>query len=323
MSQRTNIIRMRGSLKNSKPWLCFTAMAANSNLRMSKIGSPDPVHLETSTDGSTWTEYTWDGNTGATITLANIGDKVYWRASSPNARISKGPNDTYRFFSNQNVEVSGLIGTLLSNTGIASFNDYCFAALFKECKITTAPNLTGSAVGERPFIETFQQSLISEILIPNIQNLPTSSAPFIRICKGCMRLERAIIECTNINKYAYLYQAFQGCSSLNSITVRLTSWPTSSTALGDWLDGVAEYGTFICPSALDTSVRDSSHVPVGWTIHKRGYFNSADGIFYNDENFTSPAVVVESLSNDEYYIDIPTGYAYAYNGTSMEKVSLE
>lgn len=65
-------------------WLCFTATQANSTVHLDKVGSPDAISLETSTDGSTWTDYSWTGSTGDTLTLANIGDKVYFRAKTEN-----------------------------------------------------------------------------------------------------------------------------------------------------------------------------------------------------------------------------------------------
>ena len=64
--------------------LCFTAEQANSTVRLDKSGSPDAIYLETSTDGSTWTDYSWSGGTGDTLTLANVGDKVYMRAKTEN-----------------------------------------------------------------------------------------------------------------------------------------------------------------------------------------------------------------------------------------------
>ena len=64
--------------------LCFTAEEANSTLHLDKVGSPNAISLETSMDGNTWTDYSWTNNTGDTLTLANVGDKVYFRAKNEN-----------------------------------------------------------------------------------------------------------------------------------------------------------------------------------------------------------------------------------------------
>jgi hypothetical protein len=60
-------------------YLCFTAEEAGSTVKMSKNSSAPTVYLETSPTGEegSWTDFTVDSTT---ITLANVGDKVYFRA---------------------------------------------------------------------------------------------------------------------------------------------------------------------------------------------------------------------------------------------------
>ena len=55
--------------------LCFTAKNDQSMLRISRIGNPDSINLQTSFDGKSWTPY----NVGDTITI-NSGEKVYFKA---------------------------------------------------------------------------------------------------------------------------------------------------------------------------------------------------------------------------------------------------
>ena len=75
--------------------LCFTAKQANSTLHLDKNGSPTAISLETSTDGSNWTDYTWTGKTGVTLTLTNVEDKVYMRAKTENQTIGSSIDDYY------------------------------------------------------------------------------------------------------------------------------------------------------------------------------------------------------------------------------------
>lgn len=87
-------------------WLCFTAQAPNSEVGMYKEGSPDDISLVTSTDGENWVDY----NVGdPSIQLANIGDKVYFRAKTQNQTITKSSNDKYRFRIGGLVSASGNI----------------------------------------------------------------------------------------------------------------------------------------------------------------------------------------------------------------------
>lgn len=78
-------------------WLCFTATQANSTLHLDKFGSPNAISLETSTDGSTWTDYSWTDSTGDTLALANVGDKVYMRAKTENQTIGSSSSNYYKF----------------------------------------------------------------------------------------------------------------------------------------------------------------------------------------------------------------------------------
>ena len=58
---------------------------------------------------------------------------------------------------------------------------------------------------------------------------------------------------------------FIGCSKLNKVKVYFTSWNNAYTT-SSWLSGVSSTGVIECPSALDCSTRNVSHVPAGWTI---------------------------------------------------------
>lgn len=58
---------------------------------------------------------------------------------------------------------------------------------------------------------------------------------------------------------------FYRCTSLKHLKVYFTNW-NGYAAYGLWLKNVSPTGVFECPSALDCSTRDDSHVPAGWTI---------------------------------------------------------
>ena len=58
--------------------LCFTAEEAGSTVKI------NASNLQTSTDGISWTPYTSD----AVITLANVDDKVYFKAIGSNQYVT-------------------------------------------------------------------------------------------------------------------------------------------------------------------------------------------------------------------------------------------
>ena len=95
--------------KETPDWLCFTAEQANSTVKLNKVGSPGAISLETSTDGSTWTDYSWSSNTGNTLTLAKVGDKVYMRAKTENQTIGSSDFNYYKFIMTGKIAASGNI----------------------------------------------------------------------------------------------------------------------------------------------------------------------------------------------------------------------
>lgn len=87
-------------------WLCFTAVDAGAKIRLDKNGSPAAVSLETSTDGTTWTDYSWNGTTGDETTLANVGDKVYFRAKNENLAFNTDYMNYYKFVSSTSNKIA-------------------------------------------------------------------------------------------------------------------------------------------------------------------------------------------------------------------------
>lgn len=74
--------------------LCFTAEDAGATIAFNKVGSPDDARIVTSTNGQNWTPYTFND----VITLANVGDKVYFRAADENdISFYKSSRAYYRF----------------------------------------------------------------------------------------------------------------------------------------------------------------------------------------------------------------------------------
>ena len=99
-------------IAHSKPQcdaLCFTAKSDYSTIQLTKVGNPDSINLQTSTDGISWDSYTIED----TITLDNIGDKVYFKAVGSNHRMAISPNDYHKFITNGEFEASGNVNSLL------------------------------------------------------------------------------------------------------------------------------------------------------------------------------------------------------------------
>ena len=117
---------------------------------------------------------------------------------------------------------------------------YCYQSTFSGCtSLTTAPELPATTLAEGCYQSTFS---------------------------GCTSLTTAPeLPATTLAAYCYAY-TFQGCTSLTTVSVSFISWDEENSATSNWLDDVAATGTFTCPAALDTTTRDGSHVPEGWTV---------------------------------------------------------
>ena len=129
------------------PDLCFTAKEAGSTVAMSVNGTPTKGQaFETSTDGINWSVFT-PGTT--IITLANVGDKVYFRGD--NTTVSESSFIYYKFVMSGKIAASGNIMSLLDKTcqSTTISNNYCFYHMFYNCKsLTTAPALPATTLAE-------------------------------------------------------------------------------------------------------------------------------------------------------------------------------
>ena len=143
------------------PGLCFTAVEANSSVKLKKFGSPTLPDLVTSTDGKTWTDFT-PGAT--TITLANIGDKVYFRRKGTEAgtSFSTGSVKYAYFVMTGKIAASGNVMSLLDpNCEVTAFDvvdgAYCFYKLFEGCtSLTKAPELPATDLAPACYGDMFK-----------------------------------------------------------------------------------------------------------------------------------------------------------------------
>lgn len=249
----------RGAKKKEEPpayWgLCFTAEEAGSTVAMKATkmsGSTLPaVTLETSYDGEIWEPFYVDETT---ITLPNVGDKVYFRAGEGgNVRFAYATSvfsgiSRNTFVLTGLIAASGSIQSLLNGVEETYTVDTCaFAFLFSQCaSLTSAPRLPASKIDRQSYMCMFI-NCDSLTVIPELVALPHG--------KACCR------------------QMFSSCDNLKRIKVLWHSFPPNINSNEgysyNWLYGVSPTGTFICPTALGTNetiTRGASYCPEGWTV---------------------------------------------------------
>ena len=94
--------------------LCFEAVDAGATIALTCNGNNlKTATFQTSTDGQSWSDYTYATN----ITLANAGDKVYFKAKADNTSIVRNSSNYFKFTtaqSSKKVKVSGNVMSLLA-----------------------------------------------------------------------------------------------------------------------------------------------------------------------------------------------------------------
>jgi len=273
-------------------FLTFTAEVQDVHVGMKSSSitvNPPSISLEYSSDLETWSPFTPGIGSGTThLTLNEIGDKVYIRANNSNTTFGE-ENLAWMFSVDKKCAVSGNVMSLLDhNTYNGGVGSYGFYALFSGCKITSAPDLTATSLGESCYEYMFEgcSELVkapdlpatilkrycyhamfmgcSKLVIPpDIQAESVWEGCCCDMFSNCTSLSRApVLKALHIYNRCYA-SMFHNCSSLSYVEVKFGSWNDGEYATFNWLNGVSASGIFRCPSSLP-DIRDESHIPEGW-----------------------------------------------------------
>ena len=301
---------LRGGETPDKNYLCFTAGEADSWVNVYVNGAPAAVTLQMSTDGTTWNEYTLNNR----ITLANIGDKLYFRNAKTASEVngfSVSSADYYNFEVYGSIAASGNVMSLVDKncetTTIPC--DYCFYSLFEYCDaLTTAPELPATTLTEGCYKSMFYYCNA----LTTAPELPATT-----LAKNCY--ENMFYDCSSLTTAPELpattlvtscyKQMFRNCSQLNDIKVAFTTFTSATTF---WTSSVPRDGTFSCPANLEPSF-NSSHIPYTstkpWIVK-----NTYDLTISSESGWASMCVNLP--------LQVPTGvevyYASDVEGTTVE-----
>ena len=193
--------------------LCFTAKEANSTVSMEARGSAPSVSLEYSTDGNTWSPFVV-GST--TVTLANIGDKMWVRATGAgNTRMGASVSDHNGFNTTGKIAASGNVDTLLDQNGNATLTDYCYSYLFSGANLTTAPELPATTLADGCYYYMFY-GCTSLTTAPELPATTLADNCYSNMFEGCTSLETApVLPATTLANSCYAHM-FNGCTSLTT-----------------------------------------------------------------------------------------------------------
>ena len=234
----TNWSTFASHIEKAIKGLVFAANAVNSTISLDAVGNPPSLDLEYSTDGgTTFSTYT----VGTTVTLANVGDTVMFKAGdNGNTSLATDASNYHKFTMTGSISLEDDISYLLNKNAVpatTALADYAFYGLFNGCSaLQNAPKLPWTTMGEGCYGEMF---------------------------KGCTSLTAATeLPATTLDDYCYK-EMFYGCSSLNYIPLYYTG-NFSTTYFNDWVNGVAATGTLVY-DGTDTTTGTSA-IPTGWTV---------------------------------------------------------
>ena len=195
-------------------YLCFTAEQAGSTVAMAVTGTPTKGQaFEYSTDGTNWSVFT-PGTT--TITLANVGNKVYFRGD--NITVSQSTSIRYRFVMSGKIAASGNIMSLLDKTCQSTriSNDFCYNYMFYNCtSLTTAPVLPATTLANSCYFSMFY-GCTSLTTAPALPATTLADYCYFSMFYGCTSLTTApALPATTLANNCYYYM-FNGCKSLTT-----------------------------------------------------------------------------------------------------------
>lgn len=235
-------------LPDTTDYLCFTAEQANSTVGLDKEGTPPEISLEYSTDKKTWTEYTWNGNTGATITLANIGDSVWWRGN--NNTFSTNPYSYHGFVMSGKIKASGNIMSLLDKTCESKELKTNLARIFFNCtSLTTAPELPATTLRVSCYEWMFFgcESLTKAPELPATTLQPSCYNGMFYDCKSLT--EAPVLKSTQLVSNCYK-EMFKNCVLLKKVVALFEENSWGGGNCESWLSGISTDGVFVCSPYL-------------------------------------------------------------------------
>ena len=158
-----------------------------------------------------------------TITLANAGDKVYFRGD--NTTVSESYSIYYQFVMSGKIAASGNIMSLLDTTckSTTISNDYCYYSMFRGCtSLTTAPSLPATTLAENCYGYMFN-GCTSLTTAPALPATTLAEDCYDSMFNGCTSLQVYSSSGTGHTKawriptsgrassYTYQYRMFYNC----------------------------------------------------------------------------------------------------------------
>ena len=141
----------------------------------------------------------------------------------------------------------------------------CYTSMFSGCtKLTVAPALPATTTVFRCYQAMFS-SCTKLTVAPALPADTLTYECYSEMFEGCTSLTTApALPADSLTNGCY-FQMFKGCTSLNYV-ICLAIKISASNCTTEWLDGVADKGTFIKNGVMESWPTGGSGIPNGWRV---------------------------------------------------------
>ena len=195
------------------------------------------------------------------------GDWVQFKGNNTSGLSNSSSNYLKFAVSGNPVALSGNVMSLIDGIGetLVIPNDYCFSNLFSGSKVKT---VSSDFLPATKLIYCCYQDMFGDCSIlvqaPALPSTTLEQRCYYNMFRNCTSLKKAPeLPATNLVMQCYQYMFF-GCSSLNYVKCSARNI-TAYNSLDNWLQGVAQTGTFVKRSGISYP-SGASGIPKGWTI---------------------------------------------------------
>ena len=193
--------------QDSEPnYLCFE-VKAGTTVSLKKFGNANP-NIQYSFDKKTWSDFSG-------LTVGN-DCCIYFKGVNPNGFSTSG-RDYSSFMVSEEFKCRGNVMSLIDGVGettaIPSNSSYCFTWLFKDCPLTTAPELPAMTLARGCYCRMFY-GCTSLTTAPNLPATTLVDECYQYMFYGCTSLTTAPeLPATTLTHSCYK-DMFSGCTSL-------------------------------------------------------------------------------------------------------------
>lgn len=177
----------------------------------------------------------------------------------------------------------------------------CYQCMFMNCtSLTETPSLEATELAENCYQGMFSGCAKLES-IPSILPATTLAEKCYRgMFEGCTSIQSApILPAEILEKYAYS-RMFAGCSSLSFIKAMFLA---PGGALEQWVEGVAESGTFI--KNEKSTWEEQGIIPEGWQVFREGAASDINVLTYMSHTKGEKSVPLVILPDGYVKDDLP------------------